>query len=124
MVNVTQYISKSRIAELIADLTQVPIAATNYNYETGSLSGFCIDLSSQTLSNRFIAISGGSDGYRCNDGSYTTCGQNYCSSDQWALETVGPDKTKYCVDSSGFKGPSNGDIYHCRATVCSCTRRE
>ncbi|MEI7424689.1 MAG: prepilin-type N-terminal cleavage/methylation domain-containing protein [Candidatus Staskawiczbacteria bacterium] len=105
MVNVTQYIQKSKIATIKSNLSGIPVMATAYLEETGSFSGFCDELTN--ISN---SISANGSGYTltCYDEGNVIPAYKSAFNGKWAAYAYNQTANAlFCIDSTGRKN-ANG----------------
>lgn len=107
LVNVMQYIIRSKDAAIMADANGLSTSATDYFNSNGSYQGFC-GSSGETNVETAISnfFSGSISDLRCSlSEDYSKwC---FCSPE---LHKNGSDNNVYCLDSSGFKGEFSASI--------------
>ena len=108
MVNVVQYIQKSKVAAIEQQLDSLPTIAagwyaTNNNYSTICEDGFDKVLTGIQNTESDVSI-------HCYDNQNQ--GQDGVTPDMWLVDVAGP-VNGYCIDSSGFKGKGDGSDYRC-----------
>lgn len=103
MVNVTQYIKKSRYAAMEAEMEQIRTIATSYFADSGTYSGMCDEGSECFKTSATLEQNGGSIvGSQIDVNFY--CVYAYLGT---GMHITPPAYTNdyWCVDSTGYSGP-------------------
>ncbi|MEI7425102.1 MAG: prepilin-type N-terminal cleavage/methylation domain-containing protein [Candidatus Staskawiczbacteria bacterium] len=131
MVNVTQYINKSKEAAVIANMQQITTIVTDYIADPangGSTQGLASLPQILSLENSVLAIKASSFCYHvqfANEYNYSYDGVvgdqaiSQCDGGKWNIICIAPgfpggNGFTYCVDSSGYNGLSKTQGYDCQ----------
>ncbi len=104
VVGVAEYINKSKVAAVKANLSNLKTAASIYFADHGEYDNLC---TSATFSSVKTAINkiNSDNGFSCLDPFFN--GGGVCEPFEWSVIVPLPDSTYWCVDYSGFFGLVN-----------------